>query len=128
MIKGKSNTTTASECQSEAPAFKENPQVNTKIDEYIKANPKHWDYIQTMSRDRMARALVLGEIQKEDRVQKMKAGILRKLEQNPEMKAHIESIVQKLPEAQRERATVSIARSTLRATAPKPAQSPGMKM
>lgn len=128
MIKGKSNSNPESQPETQSASFKENPEVNAKIDDYIKSNPKHWDYIQSMSPDRMARTLVLGEIQKQDRTQKMETGILRKLEQNPEMKEHIESIVKKMPESQRERATISIARSAFRATAEKQQQSTGRKV
>jgi len=60
------------------------PRSNARIDEYIKNNSKHWDYIQSMPRERLERALVLSEVNKLDRQQKMKDGILRKLEQNPD--------------------------------------------
>lgn len=98
-----------------APKFKENTEVNTRIDEYIRSNPKRWEYIQSLPPERMARALVLNEIQKEDRREKMRQGVLTKLDQNPEMKEHIANLVKNLPEDQREGATVSIATRTMRA-------------
>jgi hypothetical protein len=106
--------------------FKENAQVNAKIDEYIKNNPKHWDYIQSMPPERMARALVLHEVQKLDRREKIRAGVMSKLDQNPEMKEHIQGLVKNLPEDQREGAMVSIAAQTMRAMKPK--QATGVKV
>ena len=108
--------------------FKENPQVNAKIDDYIKNNPKYWDYVQSMTPERMARALVLTEIQKEDRTQKMEKSIMRKLDENPEMKASIQNMVKNMPEEQREKAMISIARQTMRVTAPKQTPAAGVKV
>ena len=103
------------------PQFKENPQVNAKIDDYIKANPKHWEYIQSMTPDRMARALVLSEVQKQDRQEKMQAGVMKKLDQNPEMKKALETAVKNLPEDQREKVMASMALKAMRAMAPRQA-------
>ena len=110
------------------PQFKENAQVNARIDEFIKNNPKHWDFIQSMPPERMARALVLNEVQKLDRREKMREGVLTKLDQNPEMKEHIQGLVKNLPEGQREDAMVSIAVRTMRAVKPKETQAPGVKI
>lgn len=116
------------EADTAEPQFKENAQVNARIDEYIKNNPKHWDFIQSMPPERMARALVLNEVQKLDRREKMREGVLTKLDQNPEMKEHIQGLVKNLPEDQREDAMVSIATRTMRAVKPKEAQAPGVKV
>jgi len=129
MLKGKPKPELGEAGQdAQQPQFKENPQVNAKIDDYIKNNPKFWDYVQSMSPERMGRALVLGQIQKQDRAEKMRAGILRKLEDNPEMKQSIQAMVKNMPEAQREQAMVSIARQTMRATAQKQAPAAGVKV
>lgn len=129
MLKGKPKAEPGDAGQdAQQPQFKENPQVNAKIDDYIKNNPKFWDYVQSMSPERMGRALVLGQIQKQDRTEKMRAGILRKLEDNPEMKHSIQAMVKNMPEAQREKAMVSIARQTMRATAQKQAPAAGVKV
>lgn len=109
-----------------SPRFKENNEVNARIDEYIRSNPKRWEYIQSLPPERMARALVLNDIQKEDRREKMRQGVLTKLDQNPEMKEHIANLVKNLPEDQREGATVSIATRTMRAM--KSAQGTGAKV
>ena len=113
------------------PQFKENPQVNAKIDDYIKNNPKHWDYIQSMPPDRMARALVLTEVQKLERREKMHAGIMKKLDENPEIKQAYETLVKNLPEDQREKMMTTLAARTMRTITPRknqPAQEAGVRV
>jgi hypothetical protein len=133
MLKGRpkpQNGDAAPSADSE-PQFKENPQVNAKIDEYIKNNPKHWDYIQSMPPDRMARALVLTEVQKLERQEKMRAGIMKRLDENPEMKQAFETIVKNLPEDQREKMMTTLAARTMRSITPRqnrPAQQAGVKV
>ncbi len=126
MLKGKAKTQDESATQTngnEQPGqYRDNPKVNARIDEYIKNNPKHWDYIKAMPRDRLERALVLSEVNKLDRQQKMKDGILRKLEQNPELKQAYETLVKNLPEDQREKVMVSIASRTMRSITPRQTQ------
>jgi len=121
MLKGKAKTHDGSD---EQPGqYRDNPKVNARIDEYIKNNSKHWDYIKSMPRERLERALVLSEVNKLDRLQKMKDGILRKLEQNPELKQAYETLVKNLPEDQREKVMVSIASRTMRSITPRQTQS-----
>jgi len=103
MLKGKPKT----DSDAQPGQFKENPQVNARIDEYIKNNPKFWNYVQSMPPDRMARALVLVEIQKEDRTQKIGAAILRKLDESPEMKQAVEAMVKNLPAEEQGRARLA---------------------
>jgi hypothetical protein len=112
----------------EGPQFRDNPEINAKIDEYIKQNPKHWSYIQSMPPERMARALVLNEMQRRDRTQNMRKGILRKLEQDPELKQAYQTLVKNLPEDQREQAMVNIAARTMRNIAPRQVQKTGVKV
>jgi hypothetical protein len=121
MLKGKAKT--QDESTEQPGQYRDNPKVNARIDEYIKNNPKHWDYIKTMPRERLERALVLSEVNKLDRLQKMKDGILRKLEQNPKLKQAYETLVEGLPEDQREKAMVSIASRTMRSITPRQTQS-----
>lgn len=97
---------------------RDNPRVNAKIDDWIKNNPKHWAYIQALPPDRMARALALSEVQKTERMQKLDAGILRKLDENPEVKKAYEVILKDVPEDQRQERMVRLHRAALRTSAP----------
>ncbi len=99
--------------------FKENPKVNEKIDAYIQNNPKHWDYIQKMPRERLERAFVLSAVGQIDRRQRMAAGIMNKLDQNPELKSAYETLVKHLPEEKWEKTMISIVNRTMRSLVPR---------
>jgi len=125
---GANNNGGADTGESAAPAtttdpqkFRENAEVNSKIDTYIQKNPKEWSYIQAMPRDRLERSLVLQSVQKQERKEKMRASILKKLDENPEMKEAYRTLVKNLPAEQQEKAMVSLAMRTNRTVAP-PAQ------
>jgi len=66
---------------------------------------------------------VLGEIQKEDRTERMKAGILAQAGGKSGDEGVVSRMVKNMPEAQREQAMVSIARQTMISTAPRQAAS-----
>jgi hypothetical protein len=110
---------TAQTPNGDAPQFRENPQTNEKIDAWIQDNPERWKYFSSLPPDRMARKLVLNEIQKFERQQKMNNGIMKKLENDPEAKQAYETLLRRVPEDQRERATASIARHVFRITSPR---------
>jgi hypothetical protein len=104
----------------DAPKFRENAEVNAKIDAYIEKNPKEWAYIQSMPRERLERSLVLQSVQKQERMEKMRAGIRKKLEDNPEMKAAYQQLVKDLPAEKQEAAILRLASQNMRALAPQP--------
>ena len=113
----------------EAQSFRENAEVNAKIDAFIEKNPKEWSYIQSMPRTRLERSLVLQAVQKEERREKLRESVMKKLDANPEMKEAYRILVKNLPEEQQEKAMVSLAMRTSRTVAPPaPAQSQGAKV
>ena len=114
MIKGKPQTQPQAENNNGAPQFRENAEVNAKIDDYIKVNPKRWEYIQAMSPERMARTIVLQDVQKQERTERMRSGVLKKLDENPELKKAYQTLVKDLPEEQREKMMANIALRTQR--------------
>ena len=102
---------------SESPTYRQNPDVDAKIDAYVKENPKYWAYIQAMPRERLERTLVLNEVRELDRQQRMKEGILKQINQNPALKQAYETLVKDLPEEQRETMIAQLARQAKRALA-----------
>jgi hypothetical protein len=102
----------------EMPKFRENAEVNAKINAYIEKNPKEFAYIQSMPRERLERSLVLQSVQKQERVEKMRAGIRKKLDDNPEMKAAYQQLVKNLPAEKQEAAMLRLASQTMRTVAP----------
>lgn len=91
--------------------FRENQRVNMQIDQYIKDNPDHWKVIKAMPRERLERHAVWQQIRHNMRKERLDNGLLRKIEENPELKRDYETLLKHLPEDQRERAKVSIART-----------------
>jgi len=97
--------------------YRTNPEVAAKIDAYIKENPKYWAYIQAMPRDRLERTVVLNEVRQLDRQQRIRDGILKQINANPELKQAYDLLVKDLPEGQREDVIAQIGRQTRRAVA-----------
>ncbi len=107
----------------EQPTFRINPEVDAKIDAYIKDNPKYWAYIQAMPRDRIERTVVLNEVREIDRQQRMREGVMSQINRNPELKRAYDLLVKDLPEDQKEGVITQIARQARRAVARSQGQS-----
>jgi hypothetical protein len=73
----------------EQPTFRSNPEVDAKIDAYIKENPKYWNYVQAMPRDRLERSVVLNEVRELDRQQRIREGVLKRINRNPETETRL---------------------------------------
>ena len=108
------NGNAATPLNGDQPQFRENPEINAKIDAYIQANPKRWDYIQSMSRERMARTIILQDVQKQERTERIRNGVLKKLNENPELKKAYKTLVKNLPEEQQEKMMANLAMRTQR--------------
>ena len=101
----------------EQPTFRSNPEVDAKIDAYIKENPKYWTYVQAMPRERLERSVVLNEVRELDRQQRIREGVLKQINRNPELKRAYDLLVKDLPEDQKETVIAQIGRTTRRAVA-----------
>ena len=107
--------------------YRDNAEINAKIDAYIQANPKEWDYIQGLPRERLERMLVLQHVNRIDRRQRIRASVLKQLDANPELKEAYRKLVKNLPAEQQDRAMTTIAARTLRTVIPRK-QSVGAKV
>ncbi|MGP8200799.1 MAG: hypothetical protein ACLQU4_14990 [Limisphaerales bacterium] len=117
MLKGKIRQVAGNGEADSGDAHRDNPRVNAKIDDWIKNNEKHWAYIQALPRERLERALALHEVQKIERGEKLDAGIWRKINQDPDKKRALETMVKHLPEGERQEAMISLERQNMRTTA-----------
>src|SRR5215472_17073797 len=99
------------------PTFRSNPEVDAKIDSYIRENPKYWAYVQAMPRERLERTVVLNEVRELDRQQRMGEGVMKQVNRNPELKRAYDLLVKDLPVDQKEGVIAQIARSARRAVA-----------
>jgi hypothetical protein len=94
----------------EPPAYRVNPEVEGKIDAYIKDNPKHWAYLQEMPRDRLERTVVLNEVRQIDRQQRLRETTMKRINADPKLKQAYETLVKDVPEEQREEVMTQMAR------------------
>jgi hypothetical protein len=99
------------------PTFRSNPEVDAKIDTYIKDNPKYWAYVQGMPRERLERTVVLNEVRELDRQQRIREGVLKQINRNPELKRAYDLLVKDLPEDQKDGVIAQIGRTARRAVA-----------
>jgi len=99
--------------------YRDNAEINAKIDAYIQANPKEWAYIQGLPRERLERMLVLQHVNRIDRRQRIRASVLKQLDANPELKEAYRKLVKNLPAEQQDRAMTTIAARTLRTVIPR---------
>jgi hypothetical protein len=99
------------------PTYRTNPEVEAKIDAYIKDNPKHWVYLQGMPRDRLERTVVLNEVRQLDRQQRMRENVMTRINADPKLKQAYETLVKDVPEGQREEVMTQLARQTQRTVA-----------
>lgn len=97
--------------------YRTNPEVEAKIDAYIKDNPKHWAYLQGMPRDRLERTVVLNEVRQLDRQQRIRDGIMKRINADPKLKQAYEILVKDVPEEQREEVMTQMARQKQRTVA-----------
>ena len=97
--------------------YRINPEVEAKIDDHIKQNPKYWNFIQTMPRERLERTAVLNEVRELNRQQRIREGVLKQIGRNPELKRAYDLLVKDLPEDQKEGVIAQIGRTARRAVA-----------
>lgn len=123
----KPRTTTTATQEGNNP-YKSNPEIDARIDAYIKDNPKHWSHIQAMPRERLERSVVLGEVRQLERQQRMREGVLKKIQADPGLKQAYDTLVKDLPEDQREGVIAQLARTQQRIKARTLDQTPGVRV
>jgi hypothetical protein len=121
--KSTNGTAPATDAAGDIPKYRDNVEINAKIDAYIQANPKEWAYTQGLPRERLERMLVLQNVNKIERRARIRASVTKQLEANPELKEAYRKLVKNLPAEQQERAMMSIAARTLRTITPRQQQS-----
>ena len=119
MEKTKQKNAAAAPASNAPVEYRETPRTNEKIDAWIKNNPDGFKFYDEMPHERAVRKLVLNEVEKYERMQKMNSGIMQKLNADPEAKQAYEILLKRVPEADRERATASIAKHVFQLGAPR---------
>ena len=107
----------ASSTSVEPTVYRTNPEIEAKIDAYLKENPKYWNYLQAMPRDRLERTVVLNEVRQIERQQRMREGIMKRINDDPRLKQAYETLVKDVPEDHREEVMTQMARQKQRPVA-----------
>ena len=74
-------------------------------------------FLHGMPRERLERTVVLNEVRELDRQQRIREGVLKQINRNPDLKRAYDLLVKDLPEDQKENVIAQIARSTRRTIA-----------
>jgi hypothetical protein len=85
------------------PNFRVNPELEAKIDDWIKENPKDWKYITSMPIDRLRRTLVLNDIRKTEARERIDEETLNAVKNDPKRKQLYENLTEGMTEEQRDR-------------------------
>jgi hypothetical protein len=105
-----SNGAANAEASNENRYQRTNPEAEAKINDWIQNNPRNWEYIQAMPRDRLERTVVLNEVRQVERRQYVDTGVLQNIKNNPELKAAYDVLLKDVPEDKRDEAIVSMER------------------
>jgi hypothetical protein len=108
---GASGATASNEPQT----YRINPETETKIDDWIKRNPKSWDYIKTMPRDRLERTVVLNDVRKLEARQRIETGVMQEINNDPVRKQAYDTLTKDMPEERREEVILGMEREKWRA-------------
>jgi hypothetical protein len=92
---------TKSKPTTDQPTFRNNAEVDAKINAHIKENPEHWNWLKSLPRERLERMLILNEVRHLDRQQNVKKSILDRVEADPDKKQAYEILMKDVPEDQR---------------------------
>ncbi len=111
------NGASGASAPSEPRTYRINPEVEAKIDNWITQNSKDWNYIQAMPRDRLERTVVLNDVRQIERQQRIREGMMERINADPKLKQAYEILVKDVPEDQREEVMTQMARQKQRTVA-----------
>jgi len=109
------------EKKAQEPTLRRNPEIDAKLDEFIKQNPVLVGYYQGLSKDDLIRKLMLAKMQRADYRNGRNEEIRTWVNEHPEIKTKIEERIRHVPEAKRERAFINAAKTEAQNQAVRPA-------
>lgn len=69
----------------ESQKFATSPENEKRIDDFIRNNPKRFDYYNSLPKERLVRAAMLKDLEAQERAKRTRSAILRKLDADPEI-------------------------------------------
>lgn len=88
-----------------------NPEIDAKIDRFIKENPDLHAYYNGLSKEQLIRKLILGKMQRSENTQRRNQEIVAWVEEHPEIKAKVEDRIKNVPAENRQRAFINAAKT-----------------
>ncbi|HEY5042037.1 MAG TPA: hypothetical protein VIK53_08540 [Verrucomicrobiae bacterium] len=114
-LKPAPNGAAGATASNEPHTYRINPETEAKIDNWIKQNPKGWDYIKTMPRDRLERTVVLNDVRKMEARQRTETGVMQQINNDPVRKQAYDILTKDMPEERREEVILGMEREKWRA-------------
>jgi hypothetical protein len=108
------NGATGATASNEPNTYRINPETEAKIDNWIQQNPKGWDYIKAMPRDRLERTVVLNDVRRLEARERIDGEIMTKINNDPTRKQAYDILTKDMPEEQREEFILKMERENRR--------------
>jgi len=88
-----------------------NPEIDAKIDRFIKENPDLHAYYNGLTKDQLIRKLMLAKMQRSENTQRRNQEIVAWVEEHPEIKSKVEERIKNVPAENRQRAFINAAKT-----------------
>ena len=106
-------------------ARRENPELEAKLDQFIRKNPQLHERLTAMSKAELVRRMMSEKIGRPETVARRNHELEQWVNENPEMVSKVEERLKILADENRQRATVKIAQTeTLRQSVRRPSMRP----
>jgi hypothetical protein len=90
--------------------LRRNPEIDAKLDRFIQENTKLYEYYQGLSKDELIRKQMLGKMERSEYTNGRNAELKAWVDEHPEIKTKIEERIRNVPQANRERAFINVAK------------------
>ena len=90
-----------------------NPEIDRKLNEFIAANPKLAEYYKQQPREQLERKLMLGKMNEFERRERVNGEIRQWVDQRPDVKERIERRLAQVPEAEKSKIFIGLAKSAM---------------
>lgn len=90
-----------------------NPEIDAKLNQFIKDNPKLYEYYCEMSKEQLVRKQMLSKMNQNDYTQRQNEEVRQWVEQNPDIKEQIERRIARVAPERQERAFISAAKNEM---------------
>lgn len=101
-----------------------NPEVDAKLTQYIKDNPKLHAHYDAMPKELLVRKMMLSSMRRSDVKNSRDQELAEWVNKNPEIKARVEERIRRVSPERRERAFIAVAREEMQAHTLRQGQTP----